>query len=114
MTIDITQKLEIEKKNCRERMAVRDSILKLQKNKDFQKVIEQGFMLDDCARYARNSGLVTLSKEEREDSLAKAQAAGHFKEYLHAKIMMGNAAEQTLVKLIEEEDHILYDEVEEA
>ena len=114
MNIDITKHLEIEKKNCRERMALRDSIIKLQKNKDFQKVIEQSFMLDDCARYARNSGLVTLPGEEREDSLAKAQAAGHLKEYLHAKIMMGNAAEQTLIKLIEEEDHILYDEVEEA
>ena len=109
MNIDIAQKLEIEKKNCRERMALRDSIIKLQKNKDFQKIIEQGFMLEDCARYARNSGLVTLTKEEREDSLLKAQAAGHLKEYLHAKLMMGNNAEKTLVKLIEEEDQILYD-----
>lgn len=112
MNIDIVQKLEIEKKNCRERMALRDSIIKLQKNKDFQKIIEQGFMLEDCARYARNSGLVTLSKEEREDSLLKAQAAGHLKEYLHAKLMMGNNAEKTLVKLIEEEDQILYDSEE--
>lgn len=109
MNIDIAQRLEIEKKNCHERMALRDSIIKLQKNKDFQKIIEQGFMLEDCARYARNSGLVTLTKEEREDSLLKAQAAGHLKEYLHAKIMMGNNAEKTLVKLIEEEDQILYD-----
>lgn len=110
--IDTVKKIEIEKKNYRERMALRDSVLKLQKNRDFQKVIEQGFMLEDCARYARNSGLVTLSKEEREDSLLKAQAAGHLKEFLHAKIMMGNNAEKNLIKLIEEEDQILYDNEE--
>lgn len=96
-------KVSAEKKSLKESIAIRDAVLRLNKNRDFIAVIEKAFMVDDCARYARISGLSSRTEEEREDALNKSQAAGHLGEYLHMKVMLGNAAEGSLKSLIESE-----------
>lgn len=107
-------KVAEEKRLNKERVALRDALLRLYKNKDFKAVIEQAFMEKDCARYARMSGLSTNSPEVREDALAKCQAAGHLKEYFHAVEMMGNRAEANLREIAESEAELVAEYREEA
>lgn len=103
---NIVEKLEREKKAHTETLALRDSLLRLYKNKDFKNVIEYHFMEKACARYARMSGLSTLNADARADSLSKAQAAGHLQEWMHSIEMLAIQAEQSLQKIQAEEADI--------
>ena len=103
---NIVEKLEREKKAHTEMLALRDSLLRLYKNKDFKNVIEYHFMEKACARYARMSGLSTLNADARADSLSKAQAAGHLQEWMHSIEMMARQAEMSLQKIQDEEAEI--------
>ena len=103
---NIVEKLEREKKAHTETLALRDSLLRLYKNKDFKNVIEYHFMEKACARYARMSGLSTLNADARADSLSKAQAAGHLQEWMHSIEMLAIQAEQSLQKIQAEEAEI--------
>ena len=103
---NIVEKLEREKKAHTETLALRDSLLRLYKNKDFKNVIEYHFMEKACARYARMSGLSTLNADARADSLSKAQAAGHLQEWMHSIEMMARQAEMSLQKIQDEEAEI--------
>ena len=103
---NIVEKLEREKKGHEETLALRDSLLRLYKNKDFKNVIEHHFMEKACARYARMSGLSTLNTDARADALSKAQAAGHLQEWMHSIEMMARQAEMSLQKIQDEEAEI--------
>ena len=103
---NIVEKLEREKKAHTEMLALRDSLLRLYKNKDFKNVIEHHFMEKACARYARMSGLSTLNSDASADSLSKAQAAGHLQEWMHSIEMLAIQAEQSLQKIQAEEAEI--------
>lgn len=103
MSVD---KIKEEKKNFKERIALRDALNRLSKNKDFKLVIEQTFMEKECARYARLSGLQSVTADVRADSLAKCQAAGHLQEFFHMVEMLGNRAEQSLRDLLDAETEI--------
>lgn len=87
----------------------RDTIVRLGKNPDFRKVILDQFIVEECARYARESGDPALPAQARADALCMAQAAGHLKRYLNVQIAMGNAAERKIEEIEEaiEEERIL-------
>lgn len=71
----------------------RDTALRLHRNPDYKKIILDGFCLQDCARYAHESQDPNLTKEQQEDALRIAQAAGHFRRYMSVIIQLGNQAE---------------------
>ena len=96
-------KIKQEKISFKESIKIRDAVLRLEKNKDFQLIIEKVFMVDECARNARVSGSFTLSEESRADALSKAQAAGHLAEFLVSRVQLGNLAEKSLQDLEESE-----------
>lgn len=70
----------------------RDRMVRLTNNPDFRALIVEGFCKDECARYCHVSTDPGVSKEDRADALAAAQAAGHLKRWINAIIMMGNHA----------------------
>ena len=70
----------------------RDAILRLADNRDFRVVIREAFMVEECARYARESGDPALTPNQREDALNMAQAAGHLKRFLNIAIQIGDQA----------------------
>lgn len=74
---------------------------RLSSNRDFRKLILDGFCRDDAARFVQNSGNPALDAEARADSLAMAQASGHLKRYLSMQIQMGAHAEHDIVALQE-------------
>lgn len=98
--------LEDQLKDSKALVVRRDTILRLSKNADFRKVILDDFFVEECARYARESGDPALTDVQRADALAIAQAAGHLKRYLNIQIQLGNQAEGQLTAIegaIEEE-----------
>ena len=70
-----------------------DAIQRLTANADYRRVIEQGFMTEDCARFVQLSVNTNFSEEQRLDALGSAQAAGHLKQYISAHTKMANTAD---------------------
>lgn len=65
---------------------------KLASNREFRKLVLDGFCKDDCARFAAQSADPALDPVQRADALAMAQAGGHLKRFLSATIQMGESA----------------------
>lgn len=100
---EVTQVEELEnQKKDAQKLAERGQMARrLASNRDFRKLILDGFCLEDAARYAQESGDPLLSAEQRADALNMAQASGHLKRYLSFQIRMGVTAERSLVELDE-------------
>jgi hypothetical protein len=77
----------------------RQMALRLYNHHDFRKLILEGFCVEECARYARESGNPQFTPEQRADALAMAQAAGHLRRYLSLMVQQGEHAERTLPEL---------------
>ncbi|WP_421991639.1 hypothetical protein [Roseococcus sp.] len=79
----------------------RQTAMRLVDNRDFRKLILEGFCLEDAARYAQESGDPILAPEQRADALCMAQASGHLKRFINITIQMGAHAERELPHLEE-------------
>lgn len=88
--------LEQQLSNAKILVEHRDLALKLSKNHEFRKLILDIFCKEECARYAQASADPALPANERADSLAMAQAAGHLKRFLQVTITMGNVADRDI------------------
>lgn len=71
---------------------MRDSAIALSSNRDFRKLILDGFCVSEAARYAQESGDPALTPNQRQDALNMAQASGHLKRFLSIAIALGNQA----------------------
>lgn len=91
--------LEQQLNKSKQAIELRNLALKLSENAEFKKVILDEFCVKECARYAQLSADPTLSAEDRANSLALAQAAGHLKRYLSVLVRMGDVAESDLGNL---------------
>ena len=58
-----------------------ESLERLWRNKDFQALVVNGFMLEEAAHAIRNSVCTVFSEESRKALIGKAQAAGYLSEY---------------------------------
>lgn len=95
------EQLELQLESSKEQVELRNAAQRLWENRDFKKVILEGFMLHECARYAQQAGNPAMSREDRDDALQLALAAGHLKRFLSVTIQMGNNAESQ-IKAIED------------
>lgn len=110
--------LEQQKADYRELMAQRDMALRLKKNRDFNKLVLEEYMVQETARYVGLSADPNLTPEQRADALSMAQASGHFKRWLNVICQMGDKAEHDMEEIdenieqarIEEENPIEDDE----
>lgn len=75
----------------------RETALRLWKNPDFKKLVVEGFMLEDAARYVQESVDNLMEPHMRADALAMAQASGHLKRYLSLAVTMAENAEQRII-----------------
>lgn len=78
---------------------MRDMAIKLSENREFRKLILEGFCEKECARYARESGDPSLTAEQRQDALNMAQAAGHLKRFLSVIFVTGNTAQNQISEI---------------
>lgn len=110
-----TEALEQQLKGNQTLVEVRDMALKLSENREFRKLILEGFCLTESARYAHESADPHMSAEQRADALAMAQAGGHLKRFLSMAVVVGNTASRELVDVEEALEHIrTHGEEEEA
>lgn len=79
----------------------RDIAMRLASNRDFRKLILEGFCLHDAARYAQESADPFMNAEQRADALNMAQASGHLKRFLSITIQMGAHSERTMPEMEE-------------
>lgn len=105
---EIEQNIEVLKNQ----IALRDQVLKLEKNRDFKAIILEGFCTKEAAKYVQTAGNPNLSKEAREDALNLALASGHVLRFLEVIKAMGNAAEARLPRYEEELDNARAEELE--
>lgn len=104
---DVTiAQLEIRRDELRKLSDIAEAHDRLVKNKDFKRIILEGFMVEDCARYAQESADPLLEASHRADALALAQAAGHLKRYLQINRAMSyravndiNSIDQTIEEM---------------
>lgn len=93
--------LERQLKETKELVERRERALKLAKNPDFQALILEEFMVQECARYAHTSADPSRTAEERADALALAQSAGHLKRFLSVCVQQGQVAENSIAEIEE-------------
>lgn len=94
--------LENQLENYKELVERRRIALRLFDHPDFKKLILDQFCVQECARYAQLSADPSMGPNERADSLALAQAAGHLKRFLSVTVQMGAHAENTMKDLEDE------------
>lgn len=82
-----------------------DMSIRLYSNPDFKKLIVDGFMTHECARYVQESCDPMLSAAQRADALAMAQAAGNLKRFLSLCIRIGKTAADNIQQT---DDQIAY------
>lgn len=95
------EQLEDQRKNEQAVVDRRDAALRLANNRDFKKLILDGFCGTEAARYVQESGDPMLTREQREDALNMAQASGHLKRFLSYTVLFGNTAARTIKELEE-------------
>lgn len=74
----------------------------------FKELILKQFCMEECANYVHMSADSSLTKEQREDALAFAQASGVLKKWLSLIVQMGYGAERDVISICEaiEEERI--------
>lgn len=74
----------------------RDLAIALSTNREFKKLILDGFCTTEAARYVQESCDPMLTPAQRADALALAQASGHLKRFLSLTITIGNTAARSI------------------
>lgn len=105
----MVDKIKREKTSYKRQIEIAKAMRRLQANPDYLFVFEEVFFVEECARNARISGLITQDPEVRQDALMKAQAAGHLAEWISARIKLGMNAEESL-RILEETEHEIISE----
>ena len=90
--------LEVEQqlKDARDAMALRDMAVKLSTNREFRKLIIEGFIQTETNRLMVCAGDVRFKKEDRDQMMESALAGGHLKRYLNYIQMVGDNAERSI------------------
>lgn len=97
----VVEGLENQIKDAKEQIERAKSARRLWGNKDFKKLILEGFCRDDCARFASQSADPALAPEQQRDALNLAQAGGHLRRFLSAQMQLGGVAEREMTELEE-------------
>lgn len=103
--------LEHQLAEAREFIQKKNQVEELTSNPLFKEIILQGFCIDDCARAIKASADIGVPKEEREDCIKLAQAAGYLEKYLHTVCRQGYMAEGDIARINEAIEYARTEEV---
>jgi hypothetical protein len=101
MNTSVVQGLERQLEDAQALIARREMALRLSNNRDFKKLIIEGFLEKDCAAFTHESTDPALTADQRAMALQSAQAAGALKRFLHYAFQMGHHASNQLPELEE-------------
>lgn len=96
-----TKEIEIDVKEIEDRIALRDAILRLEKNKDFQKVIMEEYLKAEAQRlvYLRSDPNIMYGQNgdaQKKHNELMLDGIAAFKFYLHITKLLGDQAEASL------------------
>ena len=91
---------EKDHKYLEDQVKIKDAILRLYQNEDFKLVIQQEYLINNCARLAKLGASSRLNPADREFALQSAKAAGVLEDFLLYKISCGEQAEKDLEDLL--------------
>lgn len=99
MNTSVVEGLEEQLKAAKDAIEYRDSAIRLAKNRDFRRLILDGFCEADAARHVRMSTDPNLSPVMQADALGMAQAGGYLKRHLHAIMQLGATADKDAAEI---------------
>ena len=91
------EQVELSIDSAKDAIAGMDAMLRLTKNKDYIRVIDEGYLREEAIRLCHLRADYNFRSDEDQDSLMKAiDAIGQFRQYAASIIQMGRAAENAL------------------
>ena len=109
---EATDQLDQQLRSEKELVELMGCAQRLHANPDFRRLIEDEFLMKEPARLAMMSGDPIINREDREDAMRMAQAAGHLKRFLSATFQRGRAAETNIVSINSELDEVRAEEAQ--
>lgn len=107
------EEIKITIVEAKEKVAQRDALLKLSRNKAFKDMILQGYLKDEAVRLAAISGRVEM-REYREEIMDALKGISHFQQWMDGILNQGDMAEGSILEheralndLYEEGDEVL-------
>lgn len=98
--------LEVGLEQAKAMAAQKQSVLKLESNREYKKIILDGFLEKEPARLALICADPRLSEEDREMVMLQLKSISCFHQYLQAIVMQGSVAEAAIVDYEEELDEV--------
>lgn len=85
-----------DKDKFEKQIALKEALLRLEDNKDFQMLIVEGYLQDEALRALELSISSSLNQEQRESSLSLAQSTANLKNYFRTVAIQGDIAKKNL------------------
>jgi hypothetical protein len=104
--VNVLEQLERHVEKLKYAVEMRDMAVRLADNRDFRKLILDGFCVSEAARYVQESGDPALTPNQRADALNLAQASGHLKRFIAITIQLGNQAAEDVRSTEEQIDEV--------
>lgn len=89
------EQLELAVDKAREMVERRDMVLKLSKNREFRKIMSEGYFVDEAARLVAISGELA-HKPHRDEIFDSIKAISHVRQYFSDIVRLGNIAENEI------------------
>lgn len=85
-----------DKDKFEKQIALKEALLRLEDNKDFQLLIVEGYLQDEALRTLELSTSSSLNQEQRATSLSLAQSTANLKNYFRTVAIQGDIAKKNL------------------
>jgi len=113
MTDQNIETIEISIKQGKETVDKMNSLLKLTKNKDFKKVIDDGYFVEEASRLVLLKADPSLQSTEDQRQIDNSiLAIGYFRQYLATIFQLGRMAEKSLKEDEEVREELMSEELE--
>ena len=107
-TNEAVETIELSIKQAQVYVDKMDSIYSLIKNKDFIRVIEEGYFKEEASRLVLLKADPSMQKPDDQAMINKSiDAIGYFRQYLHNTIQMGRMMEKSMLDDQETREQLL-------
>ena len=91
------QEIEVSIQESKKFVDKMESLIKLSTNKDFIKVVEEGYFQEEASRLVLLKADPSMQKAEDQAGIMNGiNAIGHFRQYLHTVIQLGRMMEKSI------------------
>jgi hypothetical protein len=104
------QQVEVAIEDAKQHVAFGEAMSRLEKNRDFQLVIEQGFLRDEALRLVGLTAEINLAPAQKESVHASIRGIGEFKAWWRGRKVFADQMADTVVEYEEALDEIRADD----